>query len=78
MALKWRIAWRQVVGNAGELQHIDEVEAPHVAVAISRWSQKSWCNAIVDAVWCVGSGRFIRQRGAGRRPAAPIEEEGKS
>lgn len=59
---KWRIAWTQVVGDAGELHHVDEVEAPNAAVAISRWGRASWCNARVEAVWRVGAGRFYRKR----------------
>lgn len=62
---KWRIAWTQVVGDAGALHHLDEVEAPNVAVAISRWGRASWCNARVEAVWRVGAGRFLRKRKGG-------------
>ena len=64
MAIR-RIAWTQVVGDAGALHHIDEVEAPNAAVAISRWGRASWCNARVDAVWRVGAGRFWRKRKGG-------------
>ena len=31
---KWRIAWTQVVGDAGELHHIDEVEAANAGRAM--------------------------------------------
>ena len=62
---KWRIAWTQVVGDAGALHHIDEVEAPNAAVAISRWGRASWCTARVEAVWRAGAGRFWRKRKGG-------------
>lgn len=59
---KWRIAWTQVVGDGEAHHYLQEVEAPNAADAISLWGRASWCNARVEAVWRVGSGRFRRKR----------------
>jgi len=73
---KWRIAWTQVVGDAGELHHVDEVEAPNAIAAISRWCPSPARNARAEAVWRVGSGRFWRKRKGGNGLGDNIAENG--
>lgn len=56
---KWRIAWTQVVGDAGELHHVDEVDAVNARLALAQWEHMSYCNAWVDAVWRVGCEKVL-------------------
>ena len=57
---KWRIAWTQVVGDAGALHYVDEVAPPYAAMAISLWGCACWCNARVEAVWRVGCEKVLQ------------------
>ena len=55
-----RIAWTQVVGDAGELHHVDEVDAVNARLALAQWEHMSYCNAWVDAVWRVGCEKVLQ------------------
>lgn len=59
---KWRIAWTQVVGDAGELHHVDEVEESYAAAALTQWQWRRGgdCDAEVLAVWRVGCEKVLQ------------------
>ncbi len=57
---KWRIAWTQVVGDAGAPHHIDEVDAEDAGFAILRWLNHRKHASCIDAVWRVGCEKVLQ------------------